>query len=197
MLRSNQDFFKLCLQSFKLALRIGLLQKINFFFWEIQSGFYQHAQVNQAVTQRVNFLREDTGQRSAGTASCGAGGCINQIGNGLGLGQINFVIEKCALCEFARLRHAKTLKQNVACLRVKRLGQLNAPRQQQLQDHGATMCLQLEDIFSRIRVGAWKEDGQSLVNRFALVVVEGQVMRLSCLEWLATKSFSPSLQVRP
>ena len=153
--------------------------------------------MNQAVTQSVNFLREHTGQRSAGTASCGAGGCINQIGNGLGLGQINFVIEKGALCEFARLRHAKAFKQNMASVRIKRLGQLNAPRQEQLQDHGATMCLQLEDIFTRIRVGARKKDGQSLVNGLTLVVVEGQVMGLPCLEGLATKNFSPSLQVRP
>ena len=54
------------------------------------------------------------------------------------------------------------------------------------------MSLQLKDIFTCVGEGAWKEDGQSLVDGFALVVVEWQVMCLSGLEWLAAKSFCPS-----
>ena len=145
----------------------------------------------------MNFLREHPGQRSAGTACSGTGGCINQIGNGFGLGQINFVIEKCALCEFASLRQAKTLKQHLASVRVNRLCQLNAARQEQLQDHRTPMCLQLKNILTRIGVRARKEDGQSLIDGLAFVVVEWQVMRLPRLEWFAAKSVSPSFQVRP
>jgi hypothetical protein len=59
------------------------------------------------------------------------------------------------------------------------------------------MGLQLKNILARIGVRARKEDGQSLVDGLALVVLEWQVMRLPRLKWLAAKSVSPRFQVWP
>ena len=84
------------LQALQLALGIGLAQEINLFFREIQRRLHQHAQVNQGVAQLVNFLRERTGQRAAGAARGGLRAGINQVGNRLGLGQVDFVVEKSA-----------------------------------------------------------------------------------------------------
>ena len=37
------------LQALELALGVGLLQKVDFFFWKIQRGFDQHTQAHQGV----------------------------------------------------------------------------------------------------------------------------------------------------
>ena len=62
LLRARQYFDQLCLQPIELALCISLLQEINFFFRKIQSGFDQHAQMNQAIAQCVDFFGKIAGQ---------------------------------------------------------------------------------------------------------------------------------------
>jgi len=39
------------LQRLQLALRIGLLQKVDLFFGKVQRGLHQHAQVDQGLAQ--------------------------------------------------------------------------------------------------------------------------------------------------
>ena len=46
----------------QLPSRVGLLQKIDFFFGEIQRRFHQHAQLDQAVAQGVNLSRKRAAQ---------------------------------------------------------------------------------------------------------------------------------------
>ena len=46
------------LQSQQLALRIGLLQKINIFFREIQRRLDQHAQMDELLQQQIDRLRK-------------------------------------------------------------------------------------------------------------------------------------------
>ena len=53
---------QILLESCELALGIGLLQKVNVFFGKVQRGFDQHAQMNECITQLMNFVRERTCQ---------------------------------------------------------------------------------------------------------------------------------------
>ena len=43
-------------QAFQLTKGIGFLQKVDFFFGEVQRGFHQHAQMHQGIAQHMNFL---------------------------------------------------------------------------------------------------------------------------------------------
>ena len=97
-------FGQLRLQTIELSLGIGFLQEVNFFFWKIQCGLDQHAQVNQLVAQNVNLFGEVAGQGSAGASGCSACRGVDQISDGLSLGQIDLVVQKCALCELTRCR---------------------------------------------------------------------------------------------
>ncbi len=49
-------------QLVQLAIGIGLLQKVDFLFGEIQGGLDQHAQMHQRIAQAVHLLREGAGQ---------------------------------------------------------------------------------------------------------------------------------------
>ena len=91
--------------------RIGLLQKVDFLFREIQRGFDQHAQVDQRVAQHMDPVREHAGQRTAGASGCGFGAGIDQVGHRLGLGQIELVVEEGPLGEFTRPGRSQTGQQ--------------------------------------------------------------------------------------
>ena len=81
------------LQALQLAPGVGFLQEINVFFREVQRGLHQHAQVDQCIAQCVNLVRKRAGQRPAGAARCSLGAGVDQVGNCLGLGQVDLVVQ--------------------------------------------------------------------------------------------------------
>jgi hypothetical protein len=58
--------------------------------------------MHQGIAQHMDFLRERAGQRAAGTARGRFGAGIDEVGNRLGLGQVDLVVEG-ALGELAGL----------------------------------------------------------------------------------------------
>ena len=54
--RALQHQMQGVLQGCQLPMRIGLAQEVNFFFRKVQRCLHQHAQVNQRITQGVDFL---------------------------------------------------------------------------------------------------------------------------------------------
>jgi hypothetical protein len=166
------------MQSLQLALGVGFAQKINFFFWKVQRGLDQEAQAHQRVAQLVHFTREVARQR-AHRAACGrlrAG--VDQVGNRLGLHQVDFVVQKRAFAKFARLRQPQP---GQAGLAVGALGlrHFQAARQQQLQHHRPAVRLQFEHVFAGERMRCGEIQRQPLVQMLALGVGKRQVMRLA------------------
>ena len=98
------------LQAGQLTCGVGFLQEIDLFFREIQRRLDQHAQVDEGVAQRVYFLRKLARQAAGRTTGGRFGAGVNQIGHGLGLRQIHFVVQKCALGELTGSGDAQTRK---------------------------------------------------------------------------------------
>ena len=173
-------------QLVELAVSIGLLQKVDFFFGEIERGFYQHAQVHQSIAQAVDFLREGARQRTTGAARSGLGAGVDQIGNGLGLCQVDLVVQKCALGELARLSQTQAGQGGLATAR-QGLRRFQATRQQQLQHYRAAVRLQLQHVFAGVAVRRRKVQRQPLVDRLAVGGFERQIRRLARLQSLAAQ----------
>src|SRR5690554_313218 len=92
----------------------------------------------------------------------GAG--FNQVGNGFGLGQIQFVIKEGALRKLSRSRLSGT-------------GLFDGVEQQP-QYHGSAMSLKFQYILASKRVGAGKVERYALVQHLAFVVMKRKVLRL-------------------
>ena len=73
---------------------VGLLQKIELFFREIERRFDQHAQLDQRRRQRVRALRKFAGQRAHRGARGDLGGRIDQVGDRFGLREIEPVVQE-------------------------------------------------------------------------------------------------------
>jgi hypothetical protein len=99
--------------------RVGLAQEVDFFFRKVERGLHQHAQVDQRIAQCVDLVRERARERAAGAARRRLGAGVDQVGNRLGLRQVDLVVEKGPLGEFARLGHAQAGQGGLACGRVR------------------------------------------------------------------------------
>ena len=138
----------------QLAAGIGLLQEVDLLLGKVQRRFDQHAQPHQTLAQALHLLREHARQRAPGRARCRFGAGVDQVGHGLGLGQVELAVEEGALGEFARLGQPQ----------AQRLPGLQAARQQQLQQHRAAMGLQLEHVFAGVGMRRRKVQRQALVD---------------------------------
>ncbi len=173
LLRPLHHLRQRVLQFFQLAAGIGLLQKVDVFLGEIQRRLDQHAQVDQRVAQQVNLPRKLARQRAAGAAGGRCRRSVNQIGNRLGLRQVDFVVEKRPLGELTRLGDAQAGQHLRAGLQ--------AARQQQLQHDRAAVGLQLQHVLAGVGVRRGKVQRQPLVNRLAVAVAKRQIGRLARL----------------
>ena len=104
--------------------------------------------------------------RAAGAARGGFGAGIDQVGDGLGLGQVDLVVEEGALGEFAGLGHPQADAPAPG---------LQAARQQQLQHHRPAMGLQFQHVLAGVGVGRREMDRQALVDGAAVGRAERQV----------------------
>ncbi|OPZ07244.1 MAG: hypothetical protein BWZ07_03363 [Alphaproteobacteria bacterium ADurb.BinA280] len=96
----------------------------------------------------MDLSGKHAGKGLGGTACSSFGTGIDQIGDGFGLRQIDFVVEKCALAELPRLRNAQSGEIRSACDDINFRRRRQATRQQQLKNHRATMGLQFEHVFA-------------------------------------------------
>jgi len=82
----------------------------------------------------MDLLGELPGQRAHRRACSRRSGGLDQVGDTLGLGEIELAVEKGATGEFTRLGQAGA--------------ELKAALEQHLHDHGSTVALQLEHVFA-------------------------------------------------
>ena len=137
--------------------RIGLLQKIDFFFGEIQRGFDQHAQREQLFGQVIDLAGKHALQRAGGGTGRLFGAGLDEIGHSFGLHEIELVVQKGPFGEFSGLGQANAV----------RLPHLQHAPQQNLLHHGATMALQFEDVLARVGMRRRKPQGQAVVDGLA------------------------------
>jgi hypothetical protein len=83
---------------------------------------------------------------------------VNQIGNPLGLRQIESAVEKCALGIFPGLRNPRA--------------QLQTPGQQHLYHHGPAMALEFDNIFARVGLGRRKKQRDTLINGYVIRIAK-------------------------
>ena len=169
LFRGQQHTRQLRLDSIQLTKGIGFLQEIDFLFRKIQGGLDQHAQVHDAIHQSTNSRRKFARQRPHRAFRCGLRRGFDQIGHRFRLCQINFVIQKCALCELTRLGQTHAM----------RLTRLHATAQQQLHDHRAAVALQLKHMLACVGMRRIEIQGQSVVNRRAQFIQKRPVMRMA------------------
>ena len=154
LLRLRHHAIELGADVLQFAFGIGGFEKINVFFGEIERGFYQHAQGNHIVYQGVDVVGKRAFERAQRHASRRLAGGINQIGHAFGLGQIEFVVQKSALGEFAWLGHA--------------CAQFQAAAEQHLHHHRAAVALQFNHVFACEAGGRGKIQQQAIVDRAAI-----------------------------
>ncbi len=84
-------------------------EKVDFLFREIDGRFHIDAQLDNAVHQRCDPFTERSLQGVYGIARRLFRGTVDQVGDGLGLGQVDLVVEKGALGELTRPGQAGAL----------------------------------------------------------------------------------------
>ena len=109
-------------------------QRVQGFVGEIDRRFHMHAQRRQAVGECIDASREHALQRASRRARRARVGSGDQVGDGLGLGQVEAIVEEGALAEFARPRRP----------RAQRAGACD----QLLQHHRAAVRLQFDHVFA-------------------------------------------------
>jgi len=151
----------------ELLARAGALEEVDLFLGKVERRLDQHAQVHDALGQGVDLLGERAGQRASGRPRGGLGAGIDEVGHGLGLGQVQLVVEERAGREFARVRDAQ----------AEAAAGLQAACEDQLQQHRAAVGLQFQDVLAGVGIRRGEVDRQALVQRLALRVEDGTVVR--------------------
>ena len=135
-----------------------IAEKVDLFLGKIDGRFDVGAQIDQCVGEALHHAREFALQRAHGGACGFARSRIDEIGDGFGLRQVDLVVVKRALGEFAWARAPRS--------------ELEAPLDQLLDDHGPAMALQLDHMLAGIGKRAGKEQRDSDVDRIARAIEE-------------------------
>src|SRR5690606_32389461 len=85
---------EVCCQRLQRGTRLIFFEEIDFLFGEIQGGLDQHAQVDDSVRQCVDPGGELARQRGHGAARRSDRRGVDQVGDGLGLGQVHAIVQK-------------------------------------------------------------------------------------------------------
>lgn len=150
----------------EIACHLAVGEKIDLLVREVDGGFHIDAQPDQALHQLLDFAGELPLQGVHGAAGGLLAGRFNQIGDGLGLGQIQFVVHEGAFAELAGTGRAQPLY-------------LQDTAHQHVHDDGATVTLQLQHIFSGEAVGGLEKQGYALIQRLALLILERQIFGIT------------------
>src|SRR5690606_10543461 len=120
-----------------------------------------NTQLNQLFGQFFDALRKGALQRTQRIARGLLGAGFDEVGNGLGLRQVQLVVEKGALTEFAGARQSGA--------------ELDAAGQQHVEHHRATVTLQFQYVFAGKRVGPGEVQQQAFIQHLRLTM-ESAVM---------------------
>ena len=153
----------------------ALLEKVDLLFGKVERGLDQRAQLDEALRQRVDVARERAGQRARRRARGRFGVGVDQVGDRLGLRQVELAVEERAQRELAGLRQSQARRAARRLASISR--RLQAARKQQLQHHRAAMGLQLEHVFAGVRVRRRKEQRQAVVDGAPWLVEQRTVVR--------------------
>ena len=135
-------------------------QKVDLLLGKVDGRFDEHAQFGQRRDRGMHPVGEHALQRLHGAARRLFGAGLDQIGDGLGLGQIDLVVEEGPLRELAGPRRAGAVTQH----------RLQDP----IEYHRPTMALQLQHVLAGEGMGVFEEQGNALVEHLAVLVPKGQ-----------------------
>lgn len=138
--RVREHRFKPLTDARELAARVGGFEKVDLFFGEVERRFNEHPQIDHVLDERVNFARERAFERAARRPRSRLGAGLDQIGDGLRLGEIELVVQKCAASEFARFRDPKP----------EAPADFDRPLQNELQYDRPAVTLQLQHMLARV-----------------------------------------------
>ena len=175
------------LQTIELALGVGLPEEVDLLLREVERCLDQHAQMDQGIAQGVHLARELARERSAGAARSGFGAGVDQVGDGLGLGQVNLVVEECPLGELAGIGHAQAGEAGLSAGGIDLGSGLQAAGQQQLQHHRSPVGLQLQHVLAREGVRGREKQGQAVVDGAAVRRHKRAITRLPRLQLAAAQ----------
>ncbi len=156
----------------KAGGRVGRAQEVDLLLRKVQRRLGQGAQLRELVGQRPRQPGEFPLQRAHRAARGRGRAGIDEVGHGLGLGQVELVVEKGAAREFPGLCNAH----------ADAAPRLEAARQQQLQDDRTAVPLQFEDVLAGIGVRTGEEQCQSDIDRRPRGIQEGGVQRMPRLQ---------------
>ena len=153
------------------------------FIGEIQRGFDEHPQVDQAFDDAVDFLREAAGEGAHGRAGGGGGGGFDEVGDAFGLGQVELAVEEGAAGELTGLGHAGA--------------ELEAAGQQHLHDHRAAVALQFDDVFAGEGVGRREVEEEAFVDQPVIRAAKAGETGHAGLGHLAAEGGGKGGEIRP
>ncbi|MCY1434585.1 hypothetical protein D9M71_506490 [compost metagenome] len=157
----------------ELAEDVAIGEEVDLLLGEIDGRLDVDAQLDELLRQPMDAPGELALQRAHGVARGLGGTGLDQVGDGLGLGQVELVVEEGAFAEFAGARLAGA--------------ELQAALQEHVHHHRAAVALQLQHVLAGEGVRAGEVQQQSLVDHLAVVGVEGAVMRMSRCRLAATQ----------
>ena len=109
--------------------------------------------MGELLNQRIDLPAEIALQRAQRGARRLLGSAVDQIGDGFGLGEIDFIVEKGAFAEFAGARQTRA--------------QANHFAQQAIENHRPAMALQFEHVFAGERMRSGEKQRDTLIENSA------------------------------
>jgi hypothetical protein len=116
--RRRQHRGDLRLRLGKPSARAGALEELDLFLRKVERRLDQEAQLDDLLGEQPDLARERAIERAGRRARRGFGARVDEIGHGLGLRQVELVVEKGALGELARPGQAKARQPRLARVAV-------------------------------------------------------------------------------
>jgi hypothetical protein len=156
---------------------------IQRFVGEVDGRFHVDAQQHQLLDHRIDAAREHAIQRT----TCRARGTVvargDQVGDGLGLGQVELAVEERPFAELTRPRLARTER--------------DAARDQLLQQHRAAVALQFHHFFAGEAVRCREPQHDAIVDDLAVGIAQARVVRVARAQCRRTQCVGDGRSARP
>ena len=137
-------------QLLKAGRRLGCAEEVELLVRKVDRRFNECSQLHQQVAVSLHGSGEFARKRPASTPHCRRRRTVDEIGDRLGLRQIDAIVEKCAQREFTGLRRARP--------------ELADPLEHHARDDDASVALKLEDIFTGVRVRGLEAQRETIVD---------------------------------
>ena len=141
------------------------MHDIELFLREIELSFGERPKFDQLVPERANGGRKFTAQRTQRTARRFTAGRIDEVGDRLGLREIELAFQEGAACELSGFREPSAI--------------VHTRGEQHLHHNGPAMAVELENVFAGVRMRRRKGEGDAVVDRLAPWPYEARVRRLT------------------